>query len=72
MIRVNHGTVHRPHLMTRPQGYALEAETCSHGVSVVQFEPVVLLGSVVEQDEHGKRRVDLSGAEWHPHSCLES
>lgn len=43
---------------------------CPHGVAVLEHEPIVLLGTQLVQEPDGRRHVDLSGAEWHPHQCI--
>lgn len=49
---------------------AARDSACAHGREVLEDEPIVLLGATTEQAPDGARRVDLSGAEWHPHQCI--
>lgn len=71
MIRADHTTVERPvGLEGPPVALAAHDAVCPHcDEPVDEDEPIVLTGQYVEQDEHGNRTVDLSGALWLPQRC---
>lgn len=69
-LRPDWTTVTRRDLRQRPVAYPAKPGTCPHGVEVDVNEPLVLLGSQVVQEPDGTKHVDLSGAEWHPQTCL--
>lgn len=69
-VRPDWRTIRRPNLRTRPQALAHTDGTCPHGRDVAEAEPIVLLGSQTVQEPDGTKHVDLTGAAWHPHTCL--
>jgi len=69
-VRPVWSTIRRPHLLGRPLATAASPAACPCGVMVEADEPIVLLGSQIVAEPDGTRHVDLSGAEWHPHACL--
>ena len=64
-MRVDHRTVQRTGWRTPPFGMAAIDSACPKcDEEVLQNDVIVLVGSMVEQDEHGNRSVDLTGAQW--------
>lgn len=72
-VRPNWRTIVRRGGQGFPIALAVEDAPCGAcGLEVLKDEPIVLIGSVVVQDEDGRRSVDLSGAEWicqRPHAA---
>lgn len=68
-IRPDWRTIRRPDPRRRPVALTVREGTCSHGIEVLEAEPIVLLGSQTVQEPDGRKHVDLSGAEWHPQQC---
>lgn len=68
-LRAQHRTVQRRHLRLRPTALAAADGTCPCGATVVVNEPIVLVGSAIDQAPDGTKRVDLTGAEWRCQRC---
>lgn len=63
-------TVRRPSPLGPPVALAADDGRCpSCGFEVLEDEPIVCAGLVLDVAPDGTRTVDLSGAEWHCQRC---
>lgn len=69
-LRAQGRTVHRRSLAGRPTALAAFDGACPCGTAVVRDEPIVLVGSAIEEAPDGRRSVDLTGAEWRCGRCV--